>query len=57
MREEILRSGGKFSGNGARTAGCPCGKNELEIGPCLTSHTNVSSGLMKDLDVKGSQSF
>lgn len=54
MTEDILQSGGKVSGNDARPAGCPCGKNELANGPCLTSHTNVSSAWVTDLDVKSS---
>lgn len=37
----------------ARTIGYPWGKNELEMGPCLTSHTKVSSRLIKGLDVQG----
>ena len=37
----------------ARTIGYPCGKNKLEIGPCLTSHTKVNSRLIKGLDVQG----
>lgn len=53
MKEEILQSSGESFRNDVRTIGYPCEKNELEIGPCFTLHTQFNSGLIKELTVEG----